>query len=102
MAYPIAFSKRIEPNHPRDFLYTYNGSDTSLNLDVVQEYHAVGLDFSLQNLGSSDITVQVDGRPALTIKAGAALSFSNIKFARIKIVNSGGSTFNLMVAGVGL
>jgi len=102
MAYPTAFTKRIEPNHPRDFLYTYNGNDTSLALDVVQEYHALGLDLAIQNLGSSSLTISIDGRPAITIGGNKSLSITNVKFARIKIVNSSGVDFNLAVAGVTL
>lgn len=102
MAYPIVYAKRIEPNHPRDFLYTYNGSDSSFALDVVQEYHAIGLDLAIQNLGSSDLQLQIDGRPAIVIGGNKSFSLSNVKFARVKIANSSGVEFNLVIAGVNL
>jgi len=87
----------LEPYKPRNFVQSYTQA-AALTVDVLQEFHAYGLDIYLRNRGASSLTLSVDKGTAITIDAGDTFVWENVLFSLVQITSS--VTFDLVLAGV--
>jgi len=83
----------------RDTMIPIN-TNSDVEIDLVQQHNALGLDFLIVNNGTSEINVFIDNaETSIDVQGGDSFSFSDIIYARIKIVNSSGNSLVGMIAG---
>lgn len=97
MSYQDIKKIQIVPMVIRDFALSFAKS-ANFSIDVFQENRAIGLDIFIHNRGASSLTVEIDKRDAITILAGDTFSWTNIKFALVKVAST--VAYDLVVAGV--
>lgn len=93
------FLKTIRPDEPRDWSEYYSPA-ANLTVDTLQDFHAIGLDFSIINRGAAALTVAFDRKTAITIAAGAAYGFRNRAYSLVVVTSA--VQYEMDLAGVHL
>jgi hypothetical protein len=87
----------IPENIVRDFLQTIVNAGNYV-FDINNTGNAIGLDLFLHNLGAANITISVNGQPAITVLPGAVYALSSTKWWLVAIVAA--VNYDLQMAGV--
>lgn len=86
----------------KDFHEQWNGNDATKTIDLTTDYSPKsirGRDFIVHNLGGTNITVEIDGESAKTVKKYDVFTFSGTEWYEMIITNAGNSDVEVTIVG---